>query len=93
MLSHSHPLLSPSSVFSQVFLDKDDLKDGATGAEYVDVSGATLCFCTQKYFRSRACAREIFRAVLNAKPLIAVLESDEERGGLKCEDIKKMLTT
>ena len=42
----------------QVFLDKDDLKDGA-GAEYVDVSRVVLCFCTVKYYLSRACAREI----------------------------------
>ena len=32
----------------KVFLDKDDLKTGA-GAEYIDVSGAVLCFCTDRY--------------------------------------------
>ena len=31
-----------------------DLADGA-GAEYVDVSSFVLCFCTDKYFKSRAC--------------------------------------
>lgn len=66
----------------KVFLDKDDLKTGA-GAEYVDVSRTVLCFCTEKYFKSRACAREIFRAVLKGKPLIALLEPDKERGSLE----------
>ena len=76
---------------AQVFLDKDDLKDGATGAEYVDVSGAVLCFCTGRYLESRACAREIFRAVLTGKPLITVLEPDEARGGLTREVIEAIL--
>ena len=58
-----------------VFLDKDDLKEGA-GAEYIDKSSVVLCFCTAKYMQSRACAREIFRAVLQGKPMFAVLESD-----------------
>ena len=58
-----------------VFLDKDDLKHGA-GAEYIDKSSVVLCFCTAKYLNSRACAREIFRAVLQGKPMFVVLESD-----------------
>ena len=76
----------------RVFLDKDDLKTGA-GAEYVDVSSSVLCFCTVKYFQSRACAREIFRAILKGKPLIAVLEPDASRGGLKRKEIEALLTT
>ena len=69
--------------------DKDDLKTGA-GAEYVDVSSAVLCFCTAKYFESRACAREIFRAMVLGKPLIAVLEPDAPRGGLRQEAIEAL---
>ena len=72
--------------------DKDDLKTGA-GAEYVDVSNVVLCFCTDKYFQSRACAREIFRALVLSKPLIAVLEPDASRGGLTREAIVALLTT
>ena len=77
---------------TKVFLDKDDLKTGA-GAEYVDVSNVVLCFCTEKYFQSRACAREIFRAVLRGKPLIAMLEPDASRGGLTRAAIEALLTT
>ena len=76
----------------RVFLDKDDLKTGA-GAEYIDVSSVMLCFCTQKYFQSRACARELFRAQLQSKPLIAVLEPDQARGGLSIHEIKAVLTS
>jgi hypothetical protein len=74
------------------FADKDDLKTGA-GAEYVDVSKVVLVFCTVKYFQSRACARELLRAVLKGKPLIAVLEPDSSRGGMDREAIRALLLT
>lgn len=76
---------------AKIFLDKDNLKDGS-GAEYIDVSKVVLVFCTTKYFRSRACARELLRAVLRKKPLIAVIEPDEARGGLNRENITALLT-
>ena len=77
-----------------VFLDKDDLKTGA-GAEYIDASSAVLVFATAKYFQSRACARELFRARLRATPLITILEPDRgaERGGLRRDEIEALLTT
>ena len=59
---------------------------------YVDLSSNCLCMCTEKYFQSRACAREIFRAVLLQKPLIAVLEPDGTRGSLSREEIEELLT-
>ena len=73
-----------------IFLDKDDLKHGA-GADYVDKSSSVLAMCTVEYFRSRACARELFRAVLQGKPLIALLEPDERRGGLSRQAIAHLL--
>jgi len=73
-----------------VFLDKDDLKTGA-GAEYIDMSSCVLCFVTTKYLESRACAREIFRAVLRAVQLFPVLEPDTSRGGLSVRQIRELL--
>ena len=60
------PLLS-------IFLDVDNLEEGA-GAEYIDRPRVVLCFCTVRYFMSRACAREIFRAALRGRPMSVVLE-------------------
>ena len=77
---------------AKVFLDKDNLRTGA-GAEYVDVSSSVLVFCSEKYLSSRACARELFRAVLRGKPLIAVIEPDDWRGGLSPAAIKTRLAT
>jgi hypothetical protein len=76
---------------AKVFLDKDDLKDGA-GAEYVLKSNVVLIYCTERYFQSRACAREIVYAVLLKKPLAAVLEPDPARGGLTRRAIVELLT-
>ena len=65
----------------------DDLKFG-TGAEFVDTSAVILVCCTQKYFRSQACAREIIRAVLRSKPLIALLEPEARNGAMSESEIR-----
>ena len=75
---------------ARIFLDKDDLKTGA-GARYVDASNVVLVYCTEKYFLSRACARELLRAVLRRKPLIAVLEPDHGRGAMSLAEIQRKL--
>ena len=76
----------------RVFLDVDNLEEGA-GAEYIDRSECVLAFCTRKYFNSRACARELMRAVLQGKPIIAVLEPEQndEKGGLTVAECKAFL--
>lgn len=76
----------------KVFLDKDDLVVG-DGCDMVDQCAVVLCFCTAKYFESRACALEMFRAVLLGRPLIALLEPDASRGGLRQADIEARLVT
>ena len=73
------------------FLDVDDLDQGA-GGEYVDKSSVILIFCATRYFESRACARELLRAIVRGKPLIAVLESEERHGALSKEEMVSLLT-
>ena len=76
----------------KVFLDVDNLEEGA-GAEYIDRSEFILAFCTKRYFTSRACARELFRAVLQGKPIIAMLEPERsaDKGGLTVDECKSLL--
>ena len=76
----------------RVFLDVDDLMFGA-GQEYIERSYVVLTFCTAKYFKSKACAREVFDTVLNSKPIICVLEPErnEEKGGLSQQEISHLL--
>ena len=77
----------------QVFLDVDDLEFGA-GHEYIERSYVILSFCTFKYFKSKACAREVVDTVLQGKPFVALLEPDqsEARGGLRQGQIRHLLT-
>ena len=53
----------------RVFLDVDDLKEGR-GMEGIDCSHVVLVFCTDGYFRSPNCMRELLRASLAKKPII-----------------------
>ena len=55
----------------RVFLDVDDLKEGK-GAEYVDASVLSLIFCSDGYFKSANCMREILRAVVTGKPILRI---------------------
>jgi len=71
---------------ASVFLDVDDLKDGK-GAEYVDVSVVVLIFASRGYFQSPNCMREILRAVVKRKPILAMLEPEREKGGLTQDEI------
>jgi len=73
-----------------VFLDVDDLKEGK-GAEYVDVSVSTLVFCSAGYFASPNCMREILRAKVTKKQVIALLELEEKHGGMARDEIRAKL--
>ena len=73
-----------------VFLDVDDLVEGR-GAEYVDASAKVLVFCSDGYFASPNCMRELLRAVLTGKPIVAMLEPEVLKGGLSLEQVKAML--
>jgi hypothetical protein len=75
---------------AQVFLDVDDLQEGR-GAEYVDRCEATLVFCSDGYFFSPNCMRELMRALQLGKPIIALLEPDRKHGGLGSEQVRRQL--
>jgi len=58
----------------RVFLDVDDLRNGL-GAGYVDQSDALLCALSVGYFESPNAIRELLRAVVTGKPIIALTQS------------------
>uniref|UniRef100_A0A7S3C1C2 TIR domain-containing protein n=1 Tax=Haptolina ericina TaxID=156174 RepID=A0A7S3C1C2_9EUKA len=76
----------------QVFLDVDNLGGGADHP-HIDVSGGVLCYCTQRWFTSHPCVREVVRAVLRKKPLIALLEADQSdiHGGYTEKECRRIL--
>ena len=74
----------------KVFLDVDDLTRGK-GADAVDVSSVVLVFCSDGYFSSINCMRELLRAVLKKKPIVAMFETDAKHGAITIEQIEERL--
>jgi len=76
---------------ASVFLDVDNHGAGKD-FPHIDVSDAVLCYLSELWFTNAPCLREVVRAMIRKKPLIALLEPDtsEQHGGhheAKCRDI------
>ena len=74
----------------QVFLDVDDLAEGK-GGEYVDCSTAFLIFVSKGYFQSVNCMRELLRAVMKGKPIVALVEPEQKHGGMTRQEVQQEL--
>jgi hypothetical protein len=78
---------------ARVFLDVDDLKSGSGTAE-VDKSECILVFTTTSYFCKKNSMKELYRAVVQRRPILAMLEPDTtQEGGLTQAAITEMLTS
>ena len=78
----------------QAFLDVDALGNTKLrDFEHVDISNVVLVFMTKGFFKSGPCAREIMRAVLLGKPIVAVLETEESKGALTEDECRGIMTT
>ena len=77
---------------ARVFLDVDDLKSGSGTAE-VDKSECILVFCTSQYFEKKNSLKELYRAVCQRRPILAMLEPDAtQEGGLNQADVEALIT-
>ena len=77
---------------ARVFLDVDDLKSGSGTAE-VDASECILVFCTAQYFEKKNSMKELYRAVCQRRPILAMLEPDAtQEGGLDRNAIEELIT-
>ena len=76
----------------RTFLDVDDLKSGSGTAE-VDKSECILVFCTSQYFEKKNSLKELYRAVCQRRPILAMLEPDAtQEGGLDQEAVEVLIT-
>jgi len=76
---------------TQCFLDVDDLEDISHLEGYIDRSHIILIYCSQGYFQSRNCMREIRSSVMKNKRLMCIMDADKSRGGLADYEIKEQL--
>ena len=75
-----------------IFLDVDNLSKGS-GTEQIDKSGSVLVYLTRAYFQKMNSMKELYRAVVNRRPIIVVLEPDASQdGGMSQSDIEALLT-
>jgi len=76
----------------RTFLDVDDLKSGSGTAE-VDKSECILVFCTVLYFEKKNSLKELYRAVVQRRPILAMLEPDAtQEGGLDQAGVEALIT-
>lgn len=77
---------------AQIFLDvtEADLEIGDLEG-YIERSSTVLAYCTELYFRSKNCMRELVASVRQRKPVIALLEPDAKRGGLSQSKVRSAL--
>ena len=76
----------------RTFLDVDDLKSGSGTAE-VDKSECILVFCTGEYFKKKNSLKELYRAVVQRRPILAMLEPDAtQEGGLDQAAVEALIT-
>jgi len=76
----------------RTFLDVDDLKSGSGTAE-VDKSECILVFCTSQYFEKKNSLKELYRAVVQRRPILAMLEPDAtQEGGLDQVAVEALIT-
>jgi len=76
----------------RVFLDVDAHFCGSTIHE-IDNSQCMLVFCTSSYFEKKTSLEELYRAVAQRRPILAMLEPERsQEGGLKRADVEGLIT-
>ena len=81
------------NLLSRYIAHSVDNHGGGADHPHIDVSGVVLCYCTERWFTNHPCLRELVRAVVRRKPIIALLEPDtsEQHGGLAEAQIREIL--
>ena len=74
-----------------VFLDVDDLEEIGDLEGYIDRTVTVLVYCSDGYFRSKNCLREVVATVKKRKPVVLVWEPDPNKGGAPVEALKDEL--
>ena len=83
----THPTVSPIDHFPS-FTANADLEEIGNLAQYIQASLMVLVYCSQGYFTSKNCMRELVAAFHANTPLIALVDLDQNHyGGLSIEEV------
>ena len=58
---------------------------------YIDGTSVVLVYCSEGYFTSKNCMRELVGATVKQKPLIALTDPETKKGGLSLEIVHQQL--
>jgi len=58
---------------------------------HVDRTGQILVYCSNGYFQSKNCMRELVASTRMRKPIIALIDNDASRGGLSLDEVHARL--
>ena len=75
----------------KVFLDVDDLEDISDLEGYIDRTEIVFIYCSQGYFQSKNCMRELISSTQKRKRMIACLDLDTTRGGMSRDEVQRQL--
>lgn len=75
----------------QVFLDVDDMEDIGDFEGYVARTSSHLVYCSKGFFDSKGAMRGLVAAVKQKKPIIALVNFDENDGGQSLDAVKASL--
>ena len=75
----------------RIFLDVDDLEEIGDLEGYIERTSTIIVYCSDGYFKSKNCMRELVYATLEQKPLIALIDLEPAHGGLAIDHILKSL--
>ena len=68
-----------------------DLEEIGDLEGYIQRTTIILIYCSKGYFTSKNCMRELVASKAMQKPIIALIDPDESRGGLSLEAVKTQL--
>jgi len=74
-----------------VFLDVDDLEEIGDLENYIERSSTILVYCSNGYFTSKNCMREVMSSTNMGKFIIPLIDLDSSRGGLSLGEVHAQL--
>ena len=75
----------------RVFLDVDDLDEIGDLEAYITRTATTLVYCSDGYFSSRNCMRELVASRALEKPVVALIDLEQKHGGLSLAQVHGQL--
>ena len=65
----------------------DDLEEIGDLEGYIDRASTILIYCSEGYFRSKNCMRELVSTTIKQKPTVTLIDPESSHGGLSIQQV------